>query len=294
MPLFDARHYFVSSSASLYTMILHPSLMINVPSKIWRPKPENKYVPLDYGNDIDDDFLVFTQFGKSVRRLPAAYEPARTNVHFWDCNHDNPEFKKHIRIGANDDFATRGKLETMVQKYWDVFYEAGVGKTVLGFEFAIDTGGSQPVCCRKTSYGPHESKIILEQQKVLLANGWIRKCYGPWGSLVVLASKPHQEDVEYISDFIWRMYVSYRLLNSGVTLLFEYPIPRYKDAMDNFGDSAGKIFFISLDARSGYHQVAVRACDQDKLAFFLPDDEMYAFSVMPFAPPTMPLDFTPA
>jgi hypothetical protein len=64
--------------------------MIDVPSKIWRPKPENKYVPLDYGNDIDDDLLVFTQSGKSVRRLPAAFESARTDVHFWDCNRYTP------------------------------------------------------------------------------------------------------------------------------------------------------------------------------------------------------------
>jgi hypothetical protein len=199
--------------------------------------------------------------------------------------------KKHIRIGANVDFATRGKLETMVQKYWDVFYEAGVGKTVLGFEFAIDTGGSQPVCCRKPSYSPHESKIILEQQKVRLTNGWIRKCYRPWGSLVVLAPKPHQEDVEHVSDFIWRMCVSYGRLNS-VTLPFKYPIPRCEDAIDDFGNSVGKLFFISLDARSGYHQVAVRACDQDKLAFFSPDDEKCVFSVMPFGPRNAPGFYT--
>jgi hypothetical protein len=261
--------------------------MIDVPSKIWQPKPENKYVPINYGDDIGDNLLVFTQFSKSVRRLPAAFKSARTNINFWDSDRDTPEFKKHIRIGANVDFAARGKLETMVQKYWDVFYEAGVGKTVLGLEFAINTGASQPVFCRKPSYSPHESKIILEQQKVLLANGWIHKCYGPWGSLVVLMPKPHQEDVENISDFFWRMCVLYCRLNS-VTLPFEYPIPRCKDAIDDFGDSAGKLFFISLDTRSGYHQVAIRACDQDKLVFFSPDDEKYAFSVMSFGPRNAP------
>jgi hypothetical protein len=136
--------------------------MIDVPSKIWRPKPENKYVPLDYGDDIDDDLLVFTQYGNAVRRTPLALVSARTDIHFWNHDRDSPEFHKHFRLGAAVDFETRGKIEMMVQKYWDVFHEAGVRLPVLGFEFAIDTGGSQPVCCRKPNYGPHESAIILE------------------------------------------------------------------------------------------------------------------------------------
>jgi hypothetical protein len=87
------------------------------------------------------------------------------------------------------------------------------------------------------------------------------------------------------------MCVSYCWLKS-VTLPLEYPIPRCKDAIDDFGDSAGKLFSISLDARSGYYQVAVCACDQDRLAFFLPDDEKYAFSVMPFGPRNAPGFYT--
>lgn len=121
--------------------------MIDVTSKIWRPKLENKYVPLDYdGNDIDNNIdnnlLVFTQYGKTVLYLPAVSELARADIHFCDCACDTPEFRKHIWIGTNVDFKTCGKIEIMVQKYWDVFCKAGVCVTVLGFELAIDTGGS--------------------------------------------------------------------------------------------------------------------------------------------------------
>jgi hypothetical protein len=179
--------------------------MIDVRSKIWRPRPEIKYVPLDYGNNINEGILVFTKYGNSVRRKPVALATTRTDIHFWDTDHDNPEFCKHFRLGATVDFKTRAKIEMMVQKYWDVFHEAGVRLLVLGFDFTIDTGGSQPVCCRKPNYGPHESDIIVKQQDVLIANGWIRKCYGPWGFLVVLAPEPHQEEIEKIEDFIWRM-----------------------------------------------------------------------------------------
>ena len=45
----------------------------------------------------------------------------------------------------------------------------------------IDTGGAKPVCCRKPSYGPYESKVILTQVAQLLSNGWIEPCEGPWG-----------------------------------------------------------------------------------------------------------------
>ena len=64
---------------------------------------------------------------------------------------------------------------------------------------------------------------------------------------IVLALKPHQETITNIDDFIWRMCVSYRKLNS-VTLPFEYPIARCNDSSDNFGDSHGQLLFISLDA----------------------------------------------
>jgi hypothetical protein len=45
----------------------------------------------------------------------------------------------------------------------------------------------------------------MAQLETLLANKWIKQCSGPWGSIIVLAPKPHQEDVEDINDFVWRM-----------------------------------------------------------------------------------------
>jgi hypothetical protein len=61
MLLFDVQLCHVTSSLSNYTTFLHPSLlMIDVPLKMWPPKPEKKCVPLDYSEDIDDNLLVFT------------------------------------------------------------------------------------------------------------------------------------------------------------------------------------------------------------------------------------------
>ena len=72
-----------------------------------------------------------------------------------------------------------------------------------------------------------------------------------------------------IDEFIWRMCVSHGRLNQ-VTLPFEHPMPRCDDAIDNFGDSAGRSCFISLDNKTGYHQIAVRFLDQKNSRGLLP------------------------
>ena len=70
----------------------------------------------------------------------------------------------------------------------------------------------------------------MKQIVSLLKNDWIEECARPWGSIIVLAAKPHQKNITDIMKFIWRMCVSYQKLNS-VTKTFEYPIPRCDDAV---------------------------------------------------------------
>ena len=131
----------------------------------------------------------------------------------------------------------------------------------------------------------------MKQIDDLLCNEWIRECGGPWGSIIVLAAKPHQEQVTHIDDFVWRMCVSYRGLNA-VTLPFAYPIPRCDDAIMIFNVGGEKVYLITVDAKQGYHQVAVKPSDVEKLAFFAPNDKKYAFTVMPFGPTNAPAFYT--
>ena len=60
------------------------------------------------------------------------------------------------------------------------------------------------------------------------------KCGGPWGRIIVLASKPHQEHILHIDDFICIMCVSYRKLNS-ITNTFELPILPCDDDISTIG-----------------------------------------------------------
>ena len=202
---------------------------------------------------------------------------------------DGKELDANLKIGPSASPEQRQQIIGIIKKHWDCFCKRGAKRTILGFEFGIDTGASPPVSCKIRQYGPHESKIMMVQG--LLDNDWIEETTGPWGSMIVLAPKPHQENVEDIDDFIWRMCVSYRGLNS-VTRPFAYPIPRCDAAVDSIHLGPGKIFIITVDARQGYHQVKVREADREKLAFFGPDGKKYTYKVMPFGPMNAPAFYT--
>ena len=118
-------------------------------------------------------------------------------------------------------------------------------------------------------------------------SGLITYCTGPWGSLLLLAPKPHQEDC----NDVWRLCVSYRPLD-GITRSFTFLIPRCAYSIEELGDFCGILFIISLDTRIRYHQIRVRKCDQEKLVFFTPDGKKKTYKVIPFGPKNTPEFYT--
>ena len=79
------------------------------------------------------------------------------------------------------------------------------------------------------------------------------------------------------------MCVSYRGLNK-VTKVYTYPIPRCDMDVTIFQIGSSRLWIITVDTKQDYHQVKIRQCDIDKLAFFGPNYRKYAFKVMPFGP----------
>jgi hypothetical protein len=266
---------------------------ISVPPKVWRPKPVSRYIPLNYSDEFSEDLFVFPRYGKSIKHSVAIKEelPPRDNICLWDAAVDQAKFDRVITIPVDLDPTLRAELVSIIEDNWDCFYAAGVNRPVRGFEFHINTGSAQPVACKPPHYGYHEGKIMQESINDLLSNSWIRECSGPWLSKAVLAPKPHQEHVTVIADFIWRFCVNYRPLNA-VTKLYDYPIPRCDDALEDFGDSKGLLYFISVDAKLGYHQIYVSEQCQEKLAFMGPDNIKYCYTVMPFGPKNGPAVYT--
>ena len=215
----------------------------------------------------------------------------RSDLILWDKSVDEPVFLRDLLIGDDVDATIRHRIIDIIHDNWDSFCERRISRPMLDFEFCINTSNSPPFCCRQPVYGFYESKIVTKRIADLETSKLIRDCEDPWGFLLLLAAKPHQESCTDIQAFIWRFCVSYRPLNS-ITLGFEFPIPRCADSTEDLGDSCGPIFIISLDTRSGYHQIRVRKCDQEKLAFFTPGGEKETYEVLPFGPTNEPSFYT--
>jgi hypothetical protein len=233
---------------------------------------------MDACGALNNGYLLFHLWLKSERP-----DLVTNFVSFDDSNPFEPiKLGGAIRDPSDFDATDHGNL-TAVIRYYTPYVDIFGSPTItisfaLGSDVTVNTStifGLTMLCdldaviSLQSNSMRHESKIIMEHLEVLKANGWIRKCFGPWGSSIVLASKPHQEHIIDICDFIWCLCVSYRHLNQ-VTLPFEYPIPCCDDAIDTFGDSSGRLSFIALDNKTGYHQICVRLQDQEKLAFFAP------------------------
>ena len=81
--------------------------------------------------------------------------------------------------------------------------------------------------------------------------------------------------------------MSYRGLNK-VSKIYKYPLPRCDMAITIFEIGSTCIYVNTVDAKQGYRQISVRECDVDKLAFFVPDNKKYGFTVILFGPVNTP------
>ena len=117
-------------------------------------------------------------------------------------DNDTVELEKGLKIGKIVPNTTTRAIRSLIVKYWDYLYAEGAKRTILDYEFAIDTGASPLIFCYKPMYGPREAPIIMDKIFSLLSNDWISECGKPWGSQIVLADKPHQEYIDNINKFI--------------------------------------------------------------------------------------------
>ncbi len=177
----------------------------------------------------------------------------------------------------------------MIQEFWSVFNGKGVFVPVKNYECVINTGTARPIAVKKILYGECESVIMRRCIAALVKVGHICQITdGQWLFKPLLATKPHQESVYNIDDFVWRFCVNYIPLNS-VTLQITYPIPGCDSVVFNeFGN--GKWMWM-FDAPMGYHQLAVEKSSQEKLAFQGVDAIKWTYTIMPFGPMNRPATF---
>ncbi|KAI4293436.1 hypothetical protein PAPHI01_2710, partial [Pancytospora philotis] len=135
-------------------------------------------------------------------------------------------------------------------------------------EHAIETFSSKPITCPTTRVPVHWEKDVEADIAKHLRLGIIRESSSPWNSRIVPVKK---------KDGSIRLCIDYRPLNK-ITIGDRYPVPRIDEILDTLADAS---VFSTLDATSGYFQLALKPEDIPKTAFSWKGGH-YEFTRMPF------------
>ena len=91
----------------------------------------------------------FAHYGDTVFRPTKRWaDRQRNDVIVFDEIVDRKELEDNLRTGESITVVHKAELTSMIIKYWDWFCLRGARRTILDYEFSIDTGASPPVCCK--------------------------------------------------------------------------------------------------------------------------------------------------
>ena len=149
------------------------STPIKVERRIWRAQVKSEYVEPEVKIDPSEslDFL-FEHAGKTVLKTTKKL-PERDDIIVFSKERHQQCFEKVIQW-RDCPLEHRPVIDAMIHEYWNVFDPAGALRTILGYEFSIDTGAHKPVCCKPPRYGPHESVVMRKLLAVLEDQGVIK------------------------------------------------------------------------------------------------------------------------
>ena len=95
-------------------------MMIQLPPKIWRPKPENKYIPIDYSDDVDEGVFDFSHHGKVVYRPKVKWSDKLKNyIILFGQAEDTAELTINLNTGENVKADYKDDIINIIQDYWD-------------------------------------------------------------------------------------------------------------------------------------------------------------------------------
>jgi hypothetical protein len=143
------------------------------------------------------------------------------------CTYDEAKHGKHMRCDLNSSHLepkVQDQICALVKKYWSIFDNKGVFVPVKNYKCVIDTGDAPPVTVKKILYGSKETPIMWNAIDALAQVGKICQTIDSrWLFKALLASKPHQEHVLHINNFVWCLNMIYVPLHS-VTQIIAYQI----------------------------------------------------------------------
>jgi hypothetical protein len=138
-------------------------------------------------------------------------------------------------------------------------------------EHSLDVSKTaKPIKQKLCSLEKDRKEVIRVEIIKLLAVGFIRECKNlVWLANPVLVPKKSSQ---------WRMCIDYNNLNMHCPK-DPFPLPCIDQVVDS---TAGSVLLCFLNCYSGYHRIALRVSDQDKMAFIMPHD-IYCYTAMTFS-----------
>lgn len=135
-------------------------------------------------------------------------------------------------------------------------------------EMHIQLQDNSPVAYKPYRLSYSEREVVRDMVNELLENKIIQESDSSYASPIVLVKKKNNE---------YRLCVDYRALNKK-TVKDSYPMPVIDDQLDRL---SGKVYFTSLDLKSGYYQIPMAEDSRHLTAFVTPDGH-YEYARMPF------------
>ena len=157
----------------------------------------------------------------------------------------------------------------------DFFYKRGVLHPIIDFEFCIDIHHATLIYCRQPNYEFHEHNIINQHIAALEDSELITDYERSGYSLLLLTTKPSQEDCTDINHFIWSLYISYQPLHS-INRSFEYTIPRCVDTIGHFRKFNDSLSMCPIDDRSEYFQLSIIGRKTKKISIYSFNNRYYS------------------
>ncbi|CAK1597571.1 unnamed protein product [Parnassius mnemosyne] len=161
------------------------------------------------------------------------------------------------------------ELMTMVNEFRDCFalnlHELGMTDIT---EMHIQLHDDTPVSYKPYRLPYSERLVVRDIVNELLDAKIIRDSNSSYASPIVLVKKKNGEH---------RLCVDYRALNKK-TIKDSYPMPVIDDQLDRL---SGKVYFTSLDLKSGYYQIPMAEGSRHLTAFVTPDGH-YEYTRIPF------------
>ena len=91
---------------------------IKIPQKIWRPKPINKYIPINYADDIYKVVFEFAHYSNTIFRPAKRWaDSQRSDIIIFDEAIDRKELEDNLRTGKSVTVTHKAQLTSMIIKY---------------------------------------------------------------------------------------------------------------------------------------------------------------------------------